>query len=238
MLDTLLAFKPATVPGVVVWPGFDEAVLANGHDVPALRDELGIAPEEFVLVYTGNIHDSNLAEVRSLYLAVGLLRRSGLPVTLVRTGWNHVDMAWRDELGLEGAVHELGFVPRRRVWELLALADALVQPGGSNPFNDYRFPSKLPEFLASGKPVVLPATNIGRYLRHDEDALLLQQRRRRWRSSTPSAASSTTASCGHGWAPNGKAFALRELRWSTNVEAIVDLYAEARDPASTSSESE
>ena len=35
---------------------------------------------------------------------------------------------------------------------------------------------------------------------------------------------------------NGKAFALRELRWSTNVEAIVDLYAEARAPRRRGSE--
>lgn len=237
VLDTLLSFEPPSVPGVVVWPGFDEAVLANGHDVPALRGELGIAPEEFVLVYTGNIHDSNLAEVRSLYLAVGALRQSGLPVTLVRTGWDHVDMAWRDDLGVEGAVHELGFVPRQRVWELLALADALVQPGGSNAFNDFRFPSKLPEFLASGKPVVLPATNIGRYLRDGEDALLLE------RGDALEIVEAVSRLFHDGelrarLGANGKAFALRELRWSTNVEPIMNLYAEARAPIDAGEASE
>ena len=153
LLDTLLEFKPDHVPGTVFWPGLDEALLDDPGDTGALRTELGLDPEEFVLAYTGNIHDSNLAEVRSLYLAVGALRSAGERVTLVKTGWNHVDMSWVDEYGLGEGVRELGFVPRERLWQLLGLADALVQPGGPNAFNDYRFPSKLPDFLASGKPV-------------------------------------------------------------------------------------
>ena len=175
LLDTLLEFKPDHVPGTVFWPGLDEALLDTPGDSGALRTELGLDPDEFVLVYTGNIHDSNLAEVRSLYLAVGALRSAGERVTLVKTGWNHVDMSWVDEYGLGEGVRELGFVPRERLWQLLGLADALVQPGGPNAFNDYRFPSKLPDFLASGKPVVLPAANIGRYLRDGVDALVLER---------------------------------------------------------------
>ena len=59
--------------------------------------------------------------------------------------------------------------------ELLAAADILVQPGRSNPYNDYRFPSKLPDFLASGRPVVLPRTNIGLHLRDGAEALILER---------------------------------------------------------------
>ena len=54
-----------------------------------------------------------------------------------------------------------------------ALADVLVQPGRAGPFNDYRLPSKLPEFLSAGRPVVLPATNLARQLR---DVLLGERR--------------------------------------------------------------
>ena len=42
-----------------------------------------------------------------------------------------------------------GFVPKARLPRLLALADVLVQPGRAGAFNDYRLPSKLPEFLAA-----------------------------------------------------------------------------------------
>jgi hypothetical protein len=49
---------------------------------------------------------------------------------------------------------------------LLALADLLVQPGKPDAFNDYRFPSKLPEFLSVGRPVILPDTNIAKHMVH------------------------------------------------------------------------
>ena len=49
-----------------------------------------------------------------------------------------------------------------------------MQPGKSDEFNDYRFPSKIPEFLAMGKPVIIPDTNIGKVLIHQENALILE----------------------------------------------------------------
>ena len=48
-----------------------------------------------------------------------------------------------------------------RLPALLRLADVLVQPGESNRFNTHRLPSKLPEFLASGRPVIMPRANLG-----------------------------------------------------------------------------
>ena len=53
-------------------------------------------------------------------------------------------------------------------------ADLFVQPGAPGAFNDFRLPSKLPEFLAVGRPVVLPAANVGLRLRDGEQALLLR----------------------------------------------------------------
>ena len=48
----------------------------------------------------------------------------------------------------------LGFIEdRHRIADILCLADVLIQPGRPDPFNDLRFPSKLPEFFAMGKPV-------------------------------------------------------------------------------------
>jgi glycosyltransferase involved in cell wall biosynthesis len=66
-------------------------------------------------------------------------------------------------------------VPWREIPSYLALADAFVQPGPPDDFNRYRLPSKLPEFLAMGRPVILPNCNIGHDLRHGENALLLEE---------------------------------------------------------------
>ena len=70
----------------------------------------------------------------------------------------------------------IGFVPdRARLAELLSQADLFVQPGLCDVFNQYRFPSKVPDFFALGRPVVLPRTNIGLVTRHGEDAYVLDE---------------------------------------------------------------
>jgi glycosyltransferase involved in cell wall biosynthesis len=53
------------------------------------------------------------------------------------------------------------------------MADVLVQPGKSNKFNDYRFPSKLPEFLSASRPVILPNANLARYMTHGLHGFIL-----------------------------------------------------------------
>jgi glycosyltransferase involved in cell wall biosynthesis len=66
-------------------------------------------------------------------------------------------------------------VPYREIPALLSLADVLVQPGTDNTFNEFRLPGKLPEFFAIGRPVLLPRTNLGRFVRHREDAWVLDK---------------------------------------------------------------
>jgi glycosyltransferase involved in cell wall biosynthesis len=110
----------------------------------------------------------------SLYVAVKLLQRRGHPVRLVRLG--HSEFGGVDPRAFRGVsdgVLELGPIGWRDVPDYLTLADAFVQPGGPDEFNRYRLPSKLPEFLAMGRPVVLPDCNIGDDLTDRENALLL-----------------------------------------------------------------
>jgi glycosyltransferase involved in cell wall biosynthesis len=175
LIDRLLEFKPAEVPNHVFWPAFEPEA---GWDRPRderLREKLGIRLAENVVVYTGNVHAANQWEVSSLYLALALLRRRGVPVRLVRTGIDFVEPfapALVDTM--RGIEIDLGIRPRSELPAILSLADVLVQPGGPDPFNNYRFPSKLPEFLASGRPVVLPRANIGHHLIDGEQCLLLE----------------------------------------------------------------
>jgi glycosyltransferase involved in cell wall biosynthesis len=71
---------------------------------------------------------------------------------------------------------DLGYViDRRHLVDVLAMADVFVQPGTADAFNDYRFPSKLPEFFSLGRPVVLPKSNIGLITRHLEHAWVLEE---------------------------------------------------------------
>ncbi|MGD0387371.1 MAG: methyltransferase domain-containing protein [Tepidisphaeraceae bacterium] len=176
IIDALRDVIPRDKPVELTWPSTDER---NFHPRPvdlALRKELGIKPDHTVLAYHGNVHQANFREVRSLYLAVALLNREGWPTTLLRMGRDHIEV---DPLFRRWAAEHtrtVGFVPNRaRLAELLSLADVFVQPGLCDVFNQYRFPSKVPDFFALARPVILPRTNIGLVTRHGQDAYVLDE---------------------------------------------------------------
>jgi glycosyltransferase involved in cell wall biosynthesis len=175
IIDRLREFAPDGVPTKVVWPAFEDDLFHPQPADPGLRAELGLRESDAIIVYPGNVHASNVREMRSLYLAIALLNRKGRPVRLVRLGEDHVDLLGDELRSAEQYVVHAGSRPHRDVPRYLALADVLVQPGRPDAFNDYRFPSKLPEFLAMGKPLILPRSNIGRYLTDGDDALLLER---------------------------------------------------------------
>jgi glycosyltransferase involved in cell wall biosynthesis len=175
IVDRLLELTPSHLPAELVWPAYEKELFSPRPPDPELRRALKIAADERVVVYTGNAHASNAAELRSLYLAVNLVNERGSRTKLIRLGRDFVDFLGSDLRRLENHVIAVGYRPRRELPEYLALADVLVQPGRSSAFNDYRFPAKLPEYLAMGKPVVLPATNLGNYLEDGVDCLLLRR---------------------------------------------------------------
>jgi glycosyltransferase involved in cell wall biosynthesis len=224
VIDRLLELKPASVPGAVVWPGFDEVILAPPGSREKTRAELRLESDDIALVYTGNIHEANLEEVRSLYLAVLRLREAGRPVVLVKAGWTRVERSRLPDLG--AGIRDLGHVGRARVAALLAAADVLVQPGRSDPFNDYRFPAKLPEFRASRRPGGRPRAHLGLRLEDGVEALLLER-------GDPEEIAEKVAllaadpDLGERIGAGGREFALRELRWSKSVDRVVELYERA-----------
>jgi glycosyltransferase involved in cell wall biosynthesis len=173
--EALNEFNRAGRPHRVVRPGIDLERFRPDLEPPS-RAELGLSEDDFVLVYHGIIHYANQHDMLSLYLAVKLLQRRGHRVRLLRLG--HTEFGGPDPRSfraLGDGVIELGPTPWREIPAYLAVADAYVQPGPPDDFNRYRLPSKLPEFLAMGRPVILPHCNIGNDLDHGENALLLEQ---------------------------------------------------------------
>ena len=173
IIDRLAEFAPPGTPTHLLFPGVDFALYQPQPPDPALRTELGLLGDEFVIVFTGSNTFANEPEMRELYLAVSLLNQRGTPTTLVRTGFN--SPRFLEGLAPEVKQHvlDLGFIEKAKLPRLLALADILVQPGRPGPFNDYRLPSKLPEFLASGKPVLLPPTNLAALMENGREAVFL-----------------------------------------------------------------
>jgi len=224
LIDRLLEFKPPDLPGLVFWPGFDLEFLRLPSSTGELRRKFGVPEGDTVLAYNGNIHQTNAAEVHSLFLAAQALRRSGRHVKLLKTGRNDIAEGWIQEAIESGAVADLGFLPRAELPAVLAAADILVQPGRADKFNDYRFPSKLPEFFAAGKPVILPRSNVGHSLRDGIEALLLDfgnaieiAKKIELLMDDPELAARVGAA--------GKDFAIRRLSWKKNVAPLPDFYA-------------
>ena len=127
-----------------------------------------------MIVYHGTVHYANQHEMLSLYLGGQAAAAPRARVRLVRLGETELGGVDPRSLGaLREGVVELGSVGWREIPGYLALADAFVQPGAPDDFNRYRLPSKLPEFLAMGRPVMLPDCNIGHDLADGREALLL-----------------------------------------------------------------
>ena len=175
IMDRLERFVPAEMPKLILWPGADKELFFPRPRDPRLLEQLGITPQTVVFCYTGNVHSANAHDVRSLYLAAAILDREGTPARLVRTGRDFISFLGPDEEWAYRVAIDLGRVPYQEIPALLSLADALIQPGANNAFNEYRLPGKLPEFFAMGRPVILPRSNVGRFVRHGEEAWVLDK---------------------------------------------------------------
>ena len=179
IVDALRTLVPENLAVHLLEPGMDATMLNSGLDQGdriALCQEIGVPSGARIIVYTGNIHAANAGEMLCLYEAIHLLNRRGTKVHLIRTGADyHPHHRYEFARLSRQHVTHLGVVDRSRLMEILKLADVFVQPGTADEFNDYRLPSKLPDFLAAGRPLILPATNLGLRLRDGIDALLLHR---------------------------------------------------------------
>lgn len=63
-----------------------------------------------------------------------------------------------ERAGFQARLHVLGFVPYARLERVLACADAMLLPFTNRPVNQGRFPNKLGDYLAAGRPIVTHAT--------------------------------------------------------------------------------
>ncbi len=236
LMDRLGEFVPNGVPSCVFWPGYDETLFGASAPLPLGASSgpgtANIPPDATVLTYTGNIHRGNRHDMAELYGCVARLNATGRSTRLLRTGETH-DLDFPAQVADAAPyVIELGHVAREHLPGLMQRADVLVQPGGPGLFNDYRFPSKLPEYLASGRPVVLARTNLGRFLTSGQEALVVP------RGTVEELAHAVcrvvsdpalAARLGGG----GRAFAERSLRWPKAAATFRELLKAASQPANT-----
>lgn len=224
IIKQLEALVPESVPKYTFWPACEDLF----YKLPLKPDRqqrahLGIASDSFVITYTGNIHRANLQEMEQLYEAVAVLNAKGLDVTLVRCGNDHEAMDGQLLSRLGEKLVSIGTCPAKDLIRYIGCADALVQPGAAGPFNDYRFPSKLPMFLASGRPVVLPDTNVGTELEDGYNCLKLKS------GSASEIVEKVEELIAHpsrrsSLGVNGRKFAQDNFNWGKSVEGLMEFY--------------
>ncbi|MGA8611328.1 MAG: glycosyltransferase family 4 protein [Xanthobacteraceae bacterium] len=179
IVDALRDTLPERLPVHLLEPGVDGNMFApnlSDFDRKRLCDALDIPSDAWITVYPGTGHPATADDIFSLYAAVHALNASGYKVHLIRTGVDCTpEIDARFSRFPRTNVTYLGFVQRSWLVEILKLADFFVQPGGPDAFNNYRLPSKIPEFLATGRPLVLPRANVGLQMKDGVNALLMQR---------------------------------------------------------------
>lgn len=229
LMDRLEEFIPPHVPRQLIWPACEEDFFAiPQRRSMALRRHFGIPDEASVLVYPGNVHYANAATMAPLYHALPLIEARRHTIRLIRcAGSDHIFADAEIPALRERYVMDFSNTAPTELPTFLRMADVLVQPGTPDAFDDYRFPSKLPLFLASARPVVLPRTNIGAYLTDGHNCRHLEV-------NTPEAIAGhvadllehpgTAAHIGQ----NGRAFAREHFSWRNTAQKLLDFYTPAK----------
>lgn len=179
IVEALRSVLPRGMASHLLEPGVDTDLFVSDLD-PLEREQickaLEVPSDAWIVVYPGNVHVANADDMFSLYVAIHALNAKGYKVQLIRTGIDGLPVTDPVfEVLSTRHVTNVGFVSRERLLELLKVADVFVQPGGPDEFNNYRLPSKVPEFLSMGRPVVLPRTNIGFLLKDRVNAMLMDR---------------------------------------------------------------
>lgn len=133
-----------------------------------------------------------------------------------------------DRLGVAGAVDFLGLVPRQSVPRHFSHAAVLVLPRAAGAFSTAGLPTKLAEYLATGRPVIVSAVgDIPRYLQDRVDAFLVPpghdeefESTLNWVLDNPSEASLIGS--------RGRELAKREFDYSNHGRRIVRFLRELR----------
>lgn len=215
---------PDGMPRMTFWPACEK----NFFQIPVeanrkLQQECGIEPGTTVIVYPGTVHKWNQDDIRDLVLALDILDKQGRKVKLIRSGYDDVLFDEPVRSAYLRLASGFGEVPAKDIPALIQLADILVQPGHPNRYNDYRFPSKIPFFLASGRPVLIPRTNIGTELTHGYNALLLD-------TGNPEEIARLIAllidhpELARSIGEKGRLFARKNFSWEKSAQALIEFY--------------
>lgn len=163
---------PAWIPAKTIMLGVDLDFFTPRLPKQDIRKKLAIGDNERVIVYCGGINRFTAPAIKSLCQTIELLHQRGYPCRLVRSGIEKLSTfpgICRKDLK---HVIELGVLPRLELPDLMASADIFIQPGEPSPFEKFRLPCKITEFMAMGIPSIIPNGNIASLVKQEKEALV------------------------------------------------------------------
>ena len=145
---------------------------------PPLRPAPSPGDRDFVITYLGNLSPRN--GPYEMLDGVRIALERGLPVRFVIVGSSGkagedrgIRQACERDPVLRSKVEFRGYLPDDEVTRALVSSDALLFARPDDTCAKAAFPTRLPEYLVSGRPVIAAAVgDIPKYLRHGTDALL------------------------------------------------------------------
>lgn len=132
----------------------DTGVIVPGSKHTSIRTELGIAPTDIAVLYSGAM--SNKQGLELIIEAAAATRHDHPTVQYILCGNGPARPELKQLATGLGNVHFLDLQPSERVSELLSTADIHLLPQRAQ-ISDLVLPSKLAGMLASGRPVVAMA---------------------------------------------------------------------------------
>jgi glycosyltransferase involved in cell wall biosynthesis len=139
-------------PAFVVPNGLDLQPFQNLPPRGALRDQLGIPPQDGVLLFLGRLHPLKRPDLAVAALAAAM--QGGLPAHLVLAGPDESGLfaslrQQAEQRGVGDRLHYLGLVQGAERLQALADADLMLMPSDSENFGN-----SAAEALAAGLPVL------------------------------------------------------------------------------------
>ena len=123
------------------------------------KRDLGISDSDYVIMYTGNFNAWQGIDILINTAKIVVERNDSVKFVLVGNTSHEKYAKLAEGLGLSSFFIFTGQKRREELPDFLQIADVLVLPRPDLAITKYGFPSKLPEYMASGKPVI--ATDVG-----------------------------------------------------------------------------
>ena len=175
-------------------------------------------------LYAGNVTRHVLEGITNIGLAIRKVNKTyGTNYFLFITG---IDYTKEVQNRLFDDVLLGNFLRKDLVGKLMRKSVANLQCGSLDIFDKYRFPSKLPEYLISGRPLITENFDLDIQLRDKLNCILVEESSYGAWVTAIEKFISMPDHLVQGIASNAHEIALKELNWESNIRVLSDLLSE------------